>query len=170
MDYHLRAELCERASLMAIQRRQPPRGLIHHSDRRVQYARSSYQKISKRHGLTLSMSRKGNRLDNAPMESFSGSLKSELVHRACFDTHEDAKRPLFWWIENFYNRRRRHSALGYMTPAQAFEMMPRAASCILPRRPPKRCNVNLTLGSNCQRSQRSGASGGAPQRSLTDEV
>ena len=127
MDDHLRAELCERALLMAIQRRQPPKGLIHHSDRGVQYASTSYQKILKRHGLTPSMSRKGNCLDNAPMESFFGSMKSELVHRTRFATREDAKRALFWWIESFYNRRRRHSALGYMTPVQAFEKMAKAA-------------------------------------------
>lgn len=127
MDDHLRAELCERALLMAIQRRQPPKGLIHHSDRGVQYASTSYQKILKRHGLTSSMSRKGNCLDNAPMESFFGSMKNELVHRTRFATREDAKRALFWWIESFYNRRRRHSALGYMTPAQAFEKMTKAA-------------------------------------------
>jgi putative transposase len=127
MDDHLRAELCERALLMAIQRRHPPRGLTHHSDRGVQYASSSYQAILKRHGLVPSMSRKGNCLDNAPMESFFGSMKSELVHRARFATREDAKRALFRWIETYYNRQRRHSALGYMTPAQAFEQMTRAA-------------------------------------------
>ena len=127
MDDHLRAELCERALLMAIQRRQPPRGLIHHSDRGVQYASESYQKILKRHGLTPSMSRKGNCLDNAPMESFFGSLKNELVHRTRFANRNEARRALFQWIESYYNRRRRHSALGYMTPAQAFEKMTRAA-------------------------------------------
>ncbi len=127
MDHHLRAELCERALLMAIQRRQPSKGLIHHSDRGVQYASSSYQKILKRHGLTPSMSRKGNCLDNAPMESFFGSMKNELVHRHRFATREDAKQALFCWIESFYNRQRRHSALGYMTPAQAFEKMTKAA-------------------------------------------
>ena len=127
MDDHLRAELCERALLMAIQRRQPPRGLTHHSDRGVQYASNSYQAILKRHGLAPSMSRKGNCLDNAPMESFFGSMKSELVHRTRFATREDARRALFRWIESSYNRRRRHSAIGYMTPAQAFEKMTRAA-------------------------------------------
>jgi transposase InsO family protein len=127
MDDHLRAELCERALLMAIQRRQPPRGLIHHTDRGVQYASTSYQAILKRHGLAPSMSRKGNCLDNAPMESFFGSMKSELVHRTRFATREDAKQALFRWIESYYNRRRRHSALGYMTPAQAFEQITKAA-------------------------------------------
>ena len=73
------------------------------------------------------MSRKGNCLDNAPMESFFGSMKNELVHRTRFATREDARQALFWWIESFYNRRRRHSALGYRTPAQAFEMMAKAA-------------------------------------------
>ena len=74
-----------------------------------------------------SMSRKGNCLDNAPMESFFGSMKSELVHRTRFATREHAKRALFRWIETYYNRQCRHSALGYMTPAQAFEKMTRAA-------------------------------------------
>ena len=127
MDDHLRAELCERALLMAIQRRQPPRGLIHHSDRGVQYASSSYRAILARHGFKQSMSHKGNCLDNAPMESFFGSLKTELVHRTRFRTRAEAKQAIFRWIETYYNRRRRHSSLGYLTPAQAFEQMAKAA-------------------------------------------
>ena len=93
----------------------------------MQYASAPYQAILNRHGLTPSMSRKGNCLDNAPMESFFGSMKCALVHRTRFTTREDAKRALFCWIESFYNRQRRHSALGYMTPAQAFEKMTKAA-------------------------------------------
>lgn len=112
---------------MAIRRRQPPRGLIHHSDRGVQYASGPYQAILARHGLRCSMSRKGNCLDNAPMESFFGTLKTELVHRTGFPTRVAARRALFEYVEIFYNRRRRHSGLGFLTPAQAYEQMARAA-------------------------------------------
>jgi transposase InsO family protein len=127
MADHLGAELACDALLMAIRRRQPPRGLIHHSDRGVQYASRPYRAILARHGIVQSMSRKGNCLDNAPMESFFGTLKNELVHRATFPTREAARRAIFEYVEAFYNRRRRHSALGFLTPAQAYEQMARAA-------------------------------------------
>ena len=127
MDDHLRSELCERALIMAIQRRRPPRGLICHSDRGVQYASGSYRKILNRHGFKQSMSCKGNCLDNAPTESFFGSLKTELVHRCQFATRDDARCTVFRWIETYYNRRRRHSSIGYLTPAQAFTQMAQAA-------------------------------------------
>jgi putative transposase len=127
MADHLRAELCEQALLMALQRRQPGAGLIHHSDRGVQYASEPYQATLARHGLRCSMSRRGNCLDNAPMESFFGSLKGELVHRTSFPTREMARCAIFEYIEIFYNRRRRHSALGFLTPAQAYAQMARAA-------------------------------------------
>jgi putative transposase len=93
----------------------------------TQYACGEHQKLLARHGLRGSMSRRGNCYDNAPMESFFGSLKTELVHRATFPTREAARRALFEYIEGFYNRRRRHSALGFLTPAQACEQMARAA-------------------------------------------
>jgi putative transposase len=127
MADHLLAELTCDALVMAIQRRQPPAGLIHHSDRGVQYACTDYQAILARHGLLCSMSRRGNCYDNAPMESFFGSLKNELVHHTRFPTREAARRALFEYIEIFYNRRRRHSGLGYLTPARAYEQMARAA-------------------------------------------
>jgi putative transposase len=127
MADHLGAGLARDALLMAIRRRQPPPGLIHHSDRGVQYASGPYRATLARHGLVQSMSRKGNCLDNAPMESFFGSLKSELVHRASFPTREAARRAIFEYVETFYNRRRRHSGLGFLTPAQAYEQMARAA-------------------------------------------
>jgi putative transposase len=123
----LRAGLARDALLMAIRRRQPPRGLVHHSDRGVQYASEPYQAILARHGLRCSMSRRGNCLDNAPMESFFGSLKTELVHRTTFPTREAARRAIFEYVETFYNRRRRHSGLGFLTPAQAYAQMARAA-------------------------------------------
>jgi putative transposase len=127
MADHLRAELACDALLMAIRRRQPPRGLIAHSDRGVQYASEPYQAILARHGLRCSMSRRGNCLDNAPIESFFGTLKNELVHRTTFQSREAARRALFAWIETWYNRRRRHSAIGFLTPTQAYSQMARAA-------------------------------------------
>jgi putative transposase len=127
MADHLGAELACDALRMALQRRQPPPGLTHHSDRGAQYACKDYRAILARHGITRSMSRKGNCYDNAPMESFFGSLKSELVHRTSFPTREAARRAIFEYVEAFYNRRRRHSGLGFLTPAQAYEQMARAA-------------------------------------------
>jgi putative transposase len=127
MADHLRGELARDALLMAIRRRQPPPGLLHHSDRGVQYASGPYRATLARHGITQSMSRKGDCLDNAPMESFFGSLKTELVHRATFPTREAARRALFEYVGTFYNRRRRHSGLGFLTPARAYEQMARAA-------------------------------------------
>jgi putative transposase len=127
MADHLGAGLACDALLMAIRRRQPPRGLIRHSDRGVQYASEPYRAVLARHGLRGSMSRRGNCLDNAPMESFFGSLKTELVHRTTFPTRAAARRAIFEYVESFYNRRRRHSGLGFLTPAQAYEQMARAA-------------------------------------------
>ena len=92
-----------------------------------QYACKDYRAILARHGLVQSMSRKGDCWDNAPMESLFGSLKTELVHRTTFPTREAAKRAVFEYLEIFYNRRRRHSGLGFLTPAQAYEQMARAA-------------------------------------------
>src|SRR3954467_3225383 len=127
MADHLREELARDALLMAIRRRQPPPGLIHHSDRPAQYASGPYRKVLGRHGIRQSMSRKGDCYDNAPMESFFGTLKTELVHRTSFPTREAARRAIFEYVEAFYNRRRRHSGLGFLTPAQAYEQMARAA-------------------------------------------
>jgi putative transposase len=85
----------------------------------AQYACGDYRTLLRLHGIEPSMSRKGNCLDNAPMESFFGSLKTELVHRSRFRTRAEAKAALFEYIEIFYNRTRRHSSIGYRTPAQA---------------------------------------------------
>jgi putative transposase len=93
----------------------------------AQYASEPYQAILARHGLRCSMSRRGNCLDNAPMESFFGTLKNELVHRASFATREAARRAIFEYVETFYNRRRRHSGIGFLTPAQAYRQMARVA-------------------------------------------
>jgi putative transposase len=92
-----------------------------------QYASGPYRKVLGRHGIRQSMSRKGDCYDNAPMESFFGTLKTELVHRTSFPTREAARRAIFEYVEAFYNRRRRHSGLGFLTPAQAYEQMAGAA-------------------------------------------
>ena len=104
---------------MALQRRRPGEGLIHHSDRGRQYAAEPYRRVLERHGIAQSMSCRGNCLDNAPMESFFASLKKEHVHQARFRTRAEAKAAVFDYIEVFYNRQRLHSALGYRTPAEA---------------------------------------------------
>jgi len=104
------------ALLMALRQRQPAPGLIHHSDRGVQYASGDYRSALADHGLVASMSRKGNCYDNAAMEAFWSSLKNELVHRRRFTTRAEARSAIFDYIEGFYNRSRRHSALGYQSP------------------------------------------------------
>jgi putative transposase len=103
---------------MAIRRRCPDAGLLHHSDQGSTYASEDYQKVLAAHGIVCSMSRKGNVFDNAAMESWNSTLKSELGER--FETHAEAKDQLFDFVEVFYNQQRRHSALGYLSPA-AFE-------------------------------------------------
>ena len=94
--------------------------LLHHSDRGSQYASGGFQKLLADHGITCSMSGKGNCYDNAAMESFFATLKKELVHQEDYDTRAAARRSIFEYIEVFYNRERRHSALGYQSPC-AFE-------------------------------------------------
>ena len=123
MEDHMRAELCCDALKMALGRRGPVPGLIHHSDRGSQYAGTEYRKLIKKAKLIQSMSRKGQCLDNAPMESFFASLKKEMVHQRRFKTRAEAKAAIFEYIEVFYNRQRRHSGIGYKTPQQAFEDM-----------------------------------------------
>ena len=120
MSDHLRADGVADALRMAIRRRRPGADLLHHSDRGVQYACDLYQALLARHGITASMSRAGNCYDNAVAESFFGTLKAELVNRTRYRTHAAARASLFEWIECWYNRRRRHSSLGYMSP-EAFE-------------------------------------------------
>ena len=101
-------------------------GLVAHSDRGSQYASEHYQLLLEKHGITCSMSRRANCWDNAPMESFFASLKKELVHDEDYHTREQARGSIFEYIETFYNTRRRHSALGYLSPAE-FEQSRRAA-------------------------------------------
>jgi putative transposase len=119
MRDHMRAELTIAALTMAIQRRRPRVGLVHHSDRGSQYAAGDYRAILQAAAITQSMSRKGNCWDNAPMESFFGTLKTELVHQREYPDRDAARRDLFAYIEGYYNRQRRHSAIGYITPEQA---------------------------------------------------
>jgi putative transposase len=108
-------ELTLAALRMAITNRQPGPGLLHHSDRGSQYAAHDYRRLLDVHGMLCSMSRKGDCWDNAPMESFFGSLKTELDDGP-FETRQAARTALFGFIEGFYNRQRLHSAIGYITP------------------------------------------------------
>jgi transposase InsO family protein len=119
MADHLRAALCVGALVMAIRRHgPPPRGLIQHSDRGVQYASEPYRAVLARHGLVQSMSRRGNCLDNAPREGFFASLKTEHVHLVRFRSRAE-KAAVFEYREVFDNRARLHSGLGHRTPAEA---------------------------------------------------
>jgi putative transposase len=120
MQDHLKTSLTSQALTMAVQARRPQVGLLHHSDRGVQYASEEYQRLLKAHGIVCSMSRTGDCYDNAPAESFFATLKRELVNGRRYTTIDQAKTDLFEWIEVFYNRQRRHSALGHVSP-EAFE-------------------------------------------------
>ena len=115
---HLRAELATEALSMAIRERCPDAGLLHHSDRGVQYACGEYQAVLGRHGITCSMSRSGNCYDNASMESFFKTFKVELVYQEHYATREEARKSIHPYIEVFYNRQRLHSSLGYRSPAE----------------------------------------------------
>jgi transposase InsO family protein len=103
---------------MAVQRRLPGAALVAHSDRGSQYASEHYQLLLAKHGIACSMSGAGQCWDNAPMESFFASLKKELVHHEDYATREEARASIFEYIEVFYNRQRRHSTLGYVSPAE----------------------------------------------------
>ena len=116
--HRLTVELAEQALTMALANRTPTAGLLHHSDRGSQYAATRYQRLLTTHGITTSMSRRGNCWDNACVESFFGTLKCELVYHRHYATREDATQDIFEYIEVFYNRKRRHSTLGYDSPAE----------------------------------------------------
>lgn len=118
----LHADIALEALEMAIKRQRPAPGLVHHSDRGVQYAADVYRQALAAAGITPSMSRKGNCLDNAPMESFFHTLKVERVHHRVYATRDEARRDLFAYIEGFYNSRRLHSAIGYRSPADMERM------------------------------------------------
>jgi transposase InsO family protein len=118
MAEHMESRLVVDALEMAVQRRLPGEGLLGHSDRGSQYASEHYQLLLARHDITCSMSRRGDCWDNAPMESFFASLKKELVHGADFATKAEARAAIVEYIEVFYNNQRRHSSLGYVSPAE----------------------------------------------------
>ena len=120
---HLRAELAGAALQMALSHRQPSQGVLHHSDRGVQYASEEYRAILAEHQIQASMSRTGNCYDNAVAESFFSTLKRELVHHEKYKTHKEASQSLFEFIEVFYNRQRRHSTLDYRSPAEFEESL-----------------------------------------------
>lgn len=116
----LEAKLAVAALEMALAERKPPPGLVHHSDRGVQYASAEYTEMLRRHEVQISMSRKGNPYDNAACESFVKTLKYEEVYRNEYRDLADARASIGQFLEQVYNRRRLHSALGYRSPA-AFE-------------------------------------------------
>lgn len=120
MAEHLRAELVLDALSMALVRRRPGAGLLHHSDRGVQYACDAYRRLLNENGIECSMSRTGNCYDNAAMESFWSTLKTELVYHEDYATRKQARHSIFEYMEVFYNRMRIHSSIGYVSP-EAFE-------------------------------------------------
>ena len=118
MADHMRTDLVMGALTMAIGNRLPEEALMHHSDRGSQYASFRYQDALARRGIVVSMSRRGDCYDNAVMESFFGTLKTELIHRQTWPTRASARSAVHDDIELFYNRTRRHSTLGYRSPAE----------------------------------------------------
>jgi transposase InsO family protein len=118
MGERITSRLVVDALEMAVSRRLPGEGLVAHFDRGSQYASAHYQRLLERHGITCSMSRRGDCWDKAPMESFFASLKKELVHHEDYQTRAEARVSVCAYIEVFYNRVRRHSALGYQSPVE----------------------------------------------------
>uniref|UniRef100_UPI00403F5697 IS3 family transposase n=1 Tax=Deinococcus sp. VB142 TaxID=3112952 RepID=UPI00403F5697 len=119
MDCTITAELPLSALNMAVSRRNPPAGVIHHSDRGSQYASQVFQSALRENEMLCSMSRKGDCWDNAVVESFFETLKRELVDGCVYRSHEEARNAIFEYVEVYYNRKRRHSSLGYLTPLEA---------------------------------------------------
>ena len=118
MKAEMTAQLVTDALIMAIWRRGKPDSLLHHSDQGSQYTSEQFQRLMADHGITCSMSRSGNVWDNAAMESFFSSLKTERTARKVYRTRDDARADVFDYVERFYNPRRRHSTLGYMSPVE----------------------------------------------------
>ncbi len=118
MDKRMKQNLTLSALHMAITQRRPKSGLLHHTDRGSQYAANQYQSVLKQHHMQVSMSRRGDCYDNAAMESFFATLKAELEHYGRYVTRRQARTEIFEYIEVFYNRQRRHSSLGYLSPLQ----------------------------------------------------
>jgi putative transposase len=123
MSATMTAELVTDALVMAIWRRGKPRELLHHSDRGSQYTSEQCQRLMTEHGVTCSLSRSGNVWDNAAMESFFSSLKTERTARKIYRLRDQARADVFDYIERFYNPRRRHSTLGYVSPVAYEEQM-----------------------------------------------
>ena len=117
MSERMSQSMVMQALFLAASAKRPPKGLILHSDRGSQYCAHDYQKLLRQFGMVASMSRKGGCWDNAPMESFWGTLKNELVHHCKFQTRQKAKREISEYIEVFYNRQRKQKRLGYLSPA-----------------------------------------------------
>jgi transposase InsO family protein len=124
----LSAEMVRTALYRGIHHRRPATGLVIHSDRGVQYACKDFRQLLEKHGFLQSMSRKGNCWDNAVAESFFSIIKSELIHHERFRGPQDTLKALFEYIEVFYNRKRKHSTLCYITPAQ-YEQVMKSAAC-----------------------------------------
>jgi len=118
MSERIDRKLALDALRMALAQRRPPRGLIHHSDRGSQYASGDYQRLLATNGIVGSMSRRGDCWDNAVAESFFASLKLELVYQVQWRTRAEVRTAIFEYIELFYNRRRRHSSLAYLSPVE----------------------------------------------------
>ena len=115
-------ELVLAAVAMAVIRRRPPRGLMFHSDRGVQYTSGQFKKIADRHGFIQSMSRRGDCWDNACAETFFKTLRAELIRGKIYRSKEEAREEIFKYVEVFYNRKRLHSYLGYLTPTEYEEL------------------------------------------------
>lgn len=125
MSDSLTADFVVRALVQATDRRRPSPGCLFHSDRGVQYACKDFRDVLLHYGFCQSMSRKGDCYDNALAESFFHTLKTEHVYHTRYETRAEARQSLFEYIEMFYNRQRRHSALGYRSPVE-FEELARA--------------------------------------------
>jgi transposase InsO family protein len=114
---HLKTDLVDTALTDALVRRRPASGLVFHSDRGCQYTSAQHARLAAAHGIRLSVGRRGQCWDNAVAESFFSTIKTELLHRQPWPTHTDARQAIFEYIEGWYNTRRRHSSLGYLSPA-----------------------------------------------------
>jgi len=115
---HMRTELCLEALRNALKRHRPGKGLIHHSDQGSQYCSASYIEELEKNGIIRSMSRRGNCFDNACAETFFSTIKSERLHHRRYKDLKEARSDIFWYIESFYNRNRKHQALGNVTPVE----------------------------------------------------
>jgi putative transposase len=128
VGWSMSASLAERLVLdalrMALARRQPAHGILHHSDRGSQYAGKAFQKLLKRHGMICSMSRKADCWDNAVIESFNATIKTKLIHRTKWRTREEARAGVYRYIETWYNPKRLHSSLNFLSPMD-FEKLER---------------------------------------------